>query len=75
MTFNKPLAERQTQRMRIAHMAADLFAMEALSYLVWRLADHKQYDIRIEAAIALIFCSEQGIRFLKDAQIIFGGMG
>lgn len=75
VTFNKPLAERQTQRMRIAHMAADLFAMEALSYLVWRLADHKQYDIRIEAAIAKIFCSEQAIRFLKDAQIIFGGMG
>ena len=28
-TFQKPLAERQTQQMRIGRMAADLFAMES----------------------------------------------
>jgi len=49
--------------------------MEALSSLVWHLADQKRFDIRIEAAIAKIFCSEKTIQFLKDAQIIFGGMG
>ncbi len=75
ITFKKPIGEQQTQRMRIGHMAADLFAMAALSSLVWRMADQKRYDIRIEAAIAKIFCSEKTIRFLKDAQIIFGGMG
>ncbi len=75
ITFGKPLAERQTQRMRLGRMATDLFAMEALASLVWRMADQKQYDIRIEAAIAKIFCSEKAIRFLKDAQIIFGGAG
>ncbi len=74
-TFQKPLAERQTQQMRIGRMAADLFAMESLAQLVWHLADQKRYDIRIEAAIAKMFCSEQTIQFLKDAQIIFGGMG
>src|SRR5438128_7247755 len=75
ITFQKPLAERQTQRMRIGRMTTDLFAMEALSSLVWHLADQKRFDIRIEAAIAKIFCSEKTIQFLKDAQIIFGGMG
>ncbi len=75
ITFGKPLGERQTQRMRIGRMATDLFAMEALAALVWRMADQHHYDTRIEAAIAKIFCSEQAIRFLKDAQIIFGGMG
>lgn len=74
-TFQKPLAERQTQQMRIGRMAADLFAMESLAHLVWRLADQHQFDIRIEAAIAKIFCSEATIRFLKDAQTLFGGMG
>jgi alkylation response protein AidB-like acyl-CoA dehydrogenase len=74
-TFNKPLAERQTQQMRIGHMAANLFAMESLAQLVWHLADHTGYDIRIEAALTKMFCSEETIRFLKDAQIIFGGMG
>jgi len=75
ITFGKPLAERQTQMMRIGRMATDLFAMEALASLVWHMADQKQYDIRIEAAIAKIFCSEKTIQFLKDSQIIFGGMG
>ncbi len=75
LTFGKPLAQRQTQQMRIGQMAATLFAMESLAQLVWHLADHTGYDIRIEAAIAKMFCSEQTIRFLKDAQIIFGGMG
>ncbi len=75
VTFQKPLAERQTQQIRIGHMAGHLFAMEALSLLIWRLADHHHQDIRIEAAVAKIFCSERTIQFLKDAQILFGGMG
>jgi alkylation response protein AidB-like acyl-CoA dehydrogenase len=75
ITFQKPLSERQTQRMRLGRMAVDLFAMEALAYSVWRMADQHSYDVRIEAAITKIFCSEHTIQFLKDAQIIFGGMG
>jgi len=74
-TFQKPLGERQTQRMRLGRMAADLFAMEALAFSVWRMADQPDYDVRIESAVSKIFCSEYTIRFLKDAQIIFGGMG
>jgi alkylation response protein AidB-like acyl-CoA dehydrogenase len=75
VTFQRPLAERQTQRMRIGRMAARLFAMEALASAVWRMADQHRYDVRIEAAIAKIFCSETTIQFLKDAQTIFGGAG
>ncbi len=75
LTFQKPLSERQTQRMRLGRMAANLWAMEALASTVWRMAEQHSYDVRIEAAVAKIFCSETTIRFLKDAQIIFGGMG
>ena len=49
----------------------NLFAMEALASAVWRMADHHRYDVRIEAAIAKLFCSETTIHFLKDAQIDF----
>lgn len=56
-------------------MAGHLFAMEALAMLVWRLADQHRHDIRIEAAVTKVFCSEHTIRFLRDAQILFGGMG
>ncbi|MBX3326863.1 MAG: acyl-CoA dehydrogenase family protein [Nitrospira sp.] len=75
LTFQKPLGTRQTQRMRLGRMASNLFAMEALATTVWRMADQHSYDVRIEAAIAKLFCSENTIWFLKDAQIIFGGMG
>jgi alkylation response protein AidB-like acyl-CoA dehydrogenase len=75
LTFGKPLSERETQRMRIGRMAVQLYAMEALSLLAWHLADQNSYDVRIEAAIAKMFASEETIRFLKDAQILFGGMG
>ncbi len=75
LTFQKPLSTRQTQRMRLGRMASNLFAMEALATTVWRMADQHSYDVRIEAAIAKLFCSEKTIQFLKDAQILFGGMG
>ena len=75
LTFQKPLSERQTQRMRLGRMAENLYAMEALAFSVWRLAGQHTYDVRIEAAIAKICCSERTIQLLKDAQILFGGMG
>ncbi|NGZ11086.1 MAG: hypothetical protein CV088_17170 [Nitrospira sp. LK70] len=75
VTFQKPLGTRQTQRMRLGRMASNLFAMEALALTAWRMADQHTYDVRIEAALAKLFCSEKTIQFLKDAQIIFGGMG
>jgi alkylation response protein AidB-like acyl-CoA dehydrogenase len=75
LTFQKPLSTRQTQRMRLGRMASNLFAMEALATTVWRMADQHNYDVRIEAAIAKLFCSEKTIQLLKDAQILFGGMG
>ncbi len=75
ITFKQPLSTRQTQCVRIGNMATDLFAMEALCELVWHMADQKNYDVRIEAAVTKMFCSEKTIQFLNDAQVIFGGMG
>ncbi len=75
LTFKQPLGTRQTQRMRLGRMASNLFAMEALALTAWRMADQHTYDVRIEAALAKLFCSENTIQFLKDAQVIFGGMG
>ncbi len=75
LTFQKPLGIRQTQRMRLGRMASNLFAMEALALTAWRMADQHAFDVRIEAALVKLFCSETTIQFLKDAQVIFGGMG
>jgi hypothetical protein len=75
VTFKQPLANRQTQQVRVGDMATNLFAMEAMCDLIWHMADQKNYDVRIEAAVTKIFCSEKTIQFLNDAQVIFGGMG
>ena len=75
ITFGKALSTRQTQQVRLGKMATSLFAMEALCELAWQMADEKKYDVRIEAALTKIICSEQTIQFLNDAQVIFGGMG
>lgn len=75
ITFKQPLASRQTQQVRVGDMATNLFAMEAMCDLIWHMADQKNYDVRIEAAVTKIFCSEKTIQFLNDAQVIFGGMG
>src|SRR5262249_20321822 len=39
LTFQKPLGTRQTQRIRLGRMASNLFAMEALAFTTWRMAD------------------------------------
>jgi len=75
ITFGQSLGTRQTQQIRVGEMATNLFAMEAMCERVWQMADHKNYDLRIEAAITKIFCSEQSLQFLNDAQVIFGGAG
>ena len=64
-TFKQPLGTRQTQRMRLGRMASHLFAMEALALTAWRMADEHTDDVRIEAALAKLFCSEKTIQFLK----------
>lgn len=74
-TFKQPLSTRQTQQIRAGNMATNLFAMEALCELTWHMADQKNYDVRIESAVTKMFCSEQTIQFLNDAQVLFGGMG
>lgn len=74
-TFGEPLANRQTQRIRVGQMATRLFAMQALCEQVWLMADQHSYDTRMEAAVCKIFCSEKTIQLLNDAQVIFGGVG
>ncbi|TPW15887.1 MAG: putative acyl-CoA dehydrogenase, partial [Halothiobacillaceae bacterium] len=68
-TFKQPLATRQTQQVRVGNMATNLFAMEALCERVWQMADQDNYDVRLESAITKMFCSEQSLQFLNDAQV------
>jgi hypothetical protein len=60
---------------KIAQMASTLFAMDAMTFLTSVLVDRKQTDIRVEAAMAKMFCTEAAWQIAYDTQQILGGRG
>jgi hypothetical protein len=61
---------------KIAKMAANTFAMESMTLLVASLVDKdKKADIRLEAAIAKMWATEEAWRIVDDTMQIRGGRG
>ena len=60
---------------KLASMAATTFAMESVTWLASALSDQKKTDIRLEAAMAKLFCSEGSWRITDDTVQIRGGRG
>lgn len=60
---------------KLSSMASTVFAMDAMVWLVSTLIDRANLEIRLEAAIAKMFCSEAAWRIADDALQIRGGRG
>jgi alkylation response protein AidB-like acyl-CoA dehydrogenase len=61
---------------KIARMAADTFAMEAMTFYTASLVDHdKKADIRLEAAMCKMWASERAWEIVNDTMQIRGGRG
>lgn len=70
-----PIGRHEAVAAKIGWMASHLFAMEAVTWLASAWADRGDLDIRIEAAMAKLFCSEAAWTICDDTLQIRGGRG
>src|SRR5215470_11178318 len=73
--WGKPIAEHEAVARKIAYIAATAYALEAVVELSSQMADDKRRDIRIEAALAKLYCSEMASIVADELVQIRGGRG
>ncbi|MEM0983420.1 MAG: acyl-CoA dehydrogenase family protein [Planctomycetota bacterium] len=71
--FQRPLADFELVKSKIAHMSALTYAMDAMLYMTTGMLDRHDEDIMVETAVCKTFCSEMGWRTVNDAMQIMGG--
>jgi hypothetical protein len=73
--WGRPVGEHEAVAKKVSFITATAYAMEAVVELSSQLADDKQNDIRIEAALAKLYCSEMGSKIVDDLVQVRGGRG
>jgi alkylation response protein AidB-like acyl-CoA dehydrogenase len=73
--WGMPIGKHEAVALKIAYIAGLTFAMEAVVELSSLLADQAQNDIRIEAALAKLYCSEMSWLVADEMVQIRGGRG
>jgi len=73
--WGAPIGEHEAVAAKLAGIAADLYAVESLTWLTSALADRGWGDIRLEVAMAKLFCTEALWRSADAALQVRGGRG
>ena len=73
--WGRPVGEHEAVAKKISFIAATTYALEAVVELSSQLADDKRNDIRIEAALAKLYCSEMASKIADELVQVRGGRG
>jgi alkylation response protein AidB-like acyl-CoA dehydrogenase len=70
-----PIGKHYAIAGKIAEMAGNVFAMEAITFLTSAMVDRKAGDLRIETAMCKMWATETTWRIADDAMQVRGGRG
>jgi alkylation response protein AidB-like acyl-CoA dehydrogenase len=73
--WGAPIGQHSAIAGKVAEMAANTFAMEAITFLTSALVDRKASDLRIETAMCKMWCTEMTWKIADDAMQVRGGRG
>ncbi len=73
--WGRPVGQHEAVAKKISFIAATSYALEAMVDLASQMADDERRDIRIEAALAKLYCSEMACKIADELVQIRGGRG
>ncbi|NLU63689.1 acyl-CoA dehydrogenase [Rhodococcus sp. HNM0563] len=73
--WGRPVGEHAAVASKISFIAATTYALESVVELSGQMSDEKRNDIRIEAALAKLWCSEMACIIADELVQIRGGRG